>query len=146
MMDGIRNNDSADLAILRAVQALDDKLSKALTDQTSQLTAQIQALADRHNHSLIAQEKRNATFADRDRVEAVAEHQHTNANVTQGLIGRMGVVERRLVEISSDVEACRQSIADRTVSFLAGANGYLVTFILMILVATVAAAIARALK
>jgi hypothetical protein len=137
---------SSEVQILRAVQALDSKLTDALNRQTRTLTASIQALADRHTESLLQQEKRNATFADRDRVESVAEHTHTIANLTQSLILRVTAAETRAVELASDIQACRQSISQQAVGFLTGANGYLVTFIVMMVVAVVAAVIARLIR
>ena len=90
----VSNNDSSDLAILRAVQKLDSKLSDALTKQTATLTASIQALADRHHESLLEQEKRNATFADRDRVEAVAEHPTTSPTTSSRSPARVSTESR----------------------------------------------------
>jgi hypothetical protein len=136
----------AELQILRAVQALDTKLSEALNRQTRTLTASIQALADRHSESLLEQEKRNASFADRIRVEAVAEHNHTIANSVQSLLSQVGAAEKRLVELAAELSLLRQSVADGTVGLLAGANGYLVTFIALVLVGTISAVVARAIR
>ena len=140
------STESSELAIIRAVQQLDEKLSKALTAQTQTLTRSIQQLADRQSSSLLEQEKRNATFADRDRVEAVAEHSHQNANHIQSLLFRVTESEKRIVELAAEIKTFQSSVAERAVGFLAGANGYLLTFITLVLVAIIAAAIARLLR
>ena len=138
--------ESPELQILKAVRALDEKLSDALNRQTRTLTASIQALADRHSESLLEQEKRNATFADRVRVESVAEHAHNNANHVQNLLSRVSAGEKRLVELAAEIQASRMAISTKAESFLAGANGYLLTFISLIIVAVIAAVIARAIR
>lgn len=139
-------NDSSDLAIIRAVQRLDEKMSQALSQQTATLTASIRELADRHHESQLEQERRNATFADRDRVEKIAQYGHDNAGAIQTLTGRLSNTEKRIVELDTLLREFQQSIGDRAVGLLAGANGYLLTFITLVVVAIVAAVIARAIR
>jgi hypothetical protein len=136
----------AELQILKAVKALDEKLSDALNRQTRTLTQSIQALADRHSESLLEQEKRNASFADRVRVEAVAEHNHTIANSVQSLLSQVAAAEKRLVELAAELALLRQAVADGAVGLLAGANGYLVTFIALVLVGIISAGVARLIR
>lgn len=140
------DQQSPELQILKAVQALDTKLSDALTRQTRTLTASIQALADRHSESLLEQEKRNNTFADRNRLEAIAEHGHTIGNLVQTLILRITAAEARAVELNADIQSLRTAFTNRTESFLAGTNGYLITFIFLIVVAVISAAVARLIR
>jgi Ribonuclease G/E len=140
------DQQSPELQILKAVQALDTKLSDALNRQTRTLTASIQALADRHSESLLEQEKRNNTFADRNRLEAIAEHGHTSANLIQALIIRTTAAEARAVELTADLQNLRTSISTRTENFLAGTNGYLLTFIFLVIVAVISAVVTRMIR
>ena len=140
------STESSELAIIRAVQQLDEKLSKALTAQTQTLTRSIQQLADRQSSALLEQEKRNATFADRDRVEAVAEHSHQNANHIQSLLFRVTESEKRIVELAAEIKSFQLTVGERAVGLLAGANGYLITFISLVVVAVIAAAVSRAFR
>ena len=137
---------NADLAILKAVQALDEKLSKALTTQTQTLTRSIQQLADRHSDSLLQQEKRNANFADRTRVESVADHGHQNANAIQNILFRVSESEKRVVELAAEIQTVRATMNERAVGLLSGTNGYLITFISLVVVSVIAAVIARAIR
>jgi Flp pilus assembly protein TadB len=145
-MTAEHSTESPELQILKAVQALDLKLSTALTKQTQTLTSSIQALADRHSDSLLEQEKRNATFADRNRVEAVAETNHANANHIQSLMLRVTSTEKKLADLAADLQAVRSSMTEKAIGFLAGANGYLVMFLIMIAVGIVTAIVSRTLK
>ena len=145
-MSAAEHPEGPELQILKAVQALDQKLSEALNRQTRTLTASIQALADRHNEALLQQEKRNATFAERTRVESVAEHGHDSANHITNLLARVATTEKRIVELAAGLEACQRSITEKAVGFLAGANGYLVTFIVMVTVAVIAAVASRVIR
>lgn len=138
--------DSPELQILKAVQTLDSKLTQALNRQTEQLTRSIQHLSDRHQESLLAQEKRNATFADRERVESVANHGHGIANTAQALILRVTATETRAAELAGDIQSLRQAMANQAVSFLTGTNGYLITFIALVVVAIVSVTLTRLLR
>jgi hypothetical protein len=113
------SDSASEAAILRDVQSLDDKLSKALTRQTDALTKTIQQLADRHNDAMLGQEKRNATFADRDRVESVAEHGHAIASHVQTLSLRVGTLETDMGEMQA-----REGVRFRDrVALIAGVGG-----------------------
>jgi hypothetical protein len=131
------DQQSPELQILKAVQALDTKLSDALNRQTRTLSASIQALADRHSESLLEQEKRNNTFA---------EHGHTSANLVQALILRITAAETRAVQLTADLQNLSTSISNRTESFLAGTNGYLLTFIFLVVVAVISAVVTRMIR
>lgn len=139
-------SDSPDVQILKAVQALDAKLTEALNRQTRTLTSSIQALADRHSESVLEQEKRNASFAQRDRVEAVAEHGHNTANTVTALVLRVANSETRITELAGEIQSCRQTIADRTERLLGSTAGYLITFIILLTVALASALVGHALK
>lgn len=129
--------------ILQLLHDMENKLTAAIATGLQSVNLAIATLSDHHNKALLDQEKRNSSFADRDRVEAIAANTHANANHLTALQLRVGQLERKADSLDARFDArCReiddrlagalQDEASHTVGLLAGANGYLVMLAIML--------------
>jgi hypothetical protein len=142
--------------LFAALDRLEAKLTAALNTDLQAVNVAISALADSHHRALLEQERRNSSFADRDRVEQIATHVHTNANELLSMVHRVSKLEQCTEIIQGDLGtlAPLKSVADRLTQleeivearhtlFTANTIGYLVTFAAILVSAIVAFVLAH---
>jgi hypothetical protein len=81
-------------AILRAIAALKDELTRTINERHATLAHQITELAADHHEAVLSQERRNSQFAMRDRVETVAQHAHDTASALTAILLRTSNLEQ----------------------------------------------------
>jgi DNA repair exonuclease SbcCD ATPase subunit len=128
--------------IMQSLRSLEDKLTAAIASGLASVNLAITTLADQHHKAMLDQERRNSTFADRERVEFVARNTHENASNLTALTLRVGKLERCCDALDTRIEQCYDALnarieqlstqADnRSFSLLSGATGYLVSALIV---------------
>ena len=115
----IEHNDPRDMPLLDQITVV-----QAIAHLEARLTALINtavnSLSQQLHDSILAQERRNATFADRERVETVARNAHDALNQLTANGLRITRLEQSLAELTT-------RLSDGQTALFRGATGYLVT-------------------
>lgn len=128
--------------ILRAVKQLEDKLTLAIHTGLQAVYAALAQITERHHRAMLQQERRNASFADRDRVEALAHLVSSNTASISSLTGHLQELNTRIDKLADQLTAhdehrdqqTRELVAlmnERSFSLFSGTTGYLVTALLI---------------
>lgn len=123
---------SNEAEILKAVQALEDKLTGVINAGLQGVNMAIAALSDQHHKALLDQERRNGLFAERQRVEDVARNVHELSNQLTGYLFRLSEVEKSTDRLDGRLLEVAEVTSSRSFSLLSGISGYLVMLILML--------------
>ena len=83
-----------DATILRAIATLKSELLATINGRFQEVARALDRIDQKSSSDLLDQERRNSTFADRARVEAVAEHAHDNASALTALLLRTSNLEQ----------------------------------------------------
>ncbi|MGH2442203.1 MAG: hypothetical protein ACRDFX_03445 [Chloroflexota bacterium] len=136
--DQIRTRNRPDEAtILRALAALEDKLTVIINAGLSAVTATISSLQQQHSAALLEQAKLNGSFADRDRVEQLNRtvDRHATELLALGRQDTIGIDERR--QLRAEFTGLAESITSNRIHFMSGATGYAFTGFFIILGAVI---------
>lgn len=137
MITTTENDMSADQSpVLAALSALELKLTELI--RTS-----LALIVEQHTRSTLEQAKLNATFATRDRVEAIATNVHDRTNEIMVLNHRITQVERNAQEtylalhtdtkdMRTKIDDLTKAINDRTIHTFTSGLGYLITAIIVL--------------
>jgi hypothetical protein len=118
--------------VLRAIATLKDELTRTINERHDELARQIHDLAEEHNHALLDQERRNAHFADRDRVEDIARNVHDAITTITTAILRIGKLETSYLHLENKIDSASQQSTEQTFHLLGGGAGYLITALLLL--------------
>lgn len=118
--------------MLAAVRELEQRLSAAITTGLQAVNLTIASLADQHHRAVLEQERRNGTFASRDRVDALAEGLRDRAGEWMTHGERLTVLERRYESVSGRLDELSAKQNEDTVRVWSGNTGYLVLLVLML--------------
>lgn len=117
--------------VLQLLHEMEMKLTAAIATGLATVNTSITALAERHNSALLEQERKNASFADRERVESVARNVHDARNEVTGLLLRVGKCEQAEQKLQAALDALAEQVDTRSLKMLSGANGYLVSLLVV---------------
>jgi len=118
--------------ILQLLHEMDSRLTAAITAGIASVNLSIAQLSERHNASLLEQERKNSSFADRERVEALARQVHDGRNelaVVGRQVAQLGEADRDLAKRLDEVG---NQLDSRSLKFLSGMNGYLVSLLVVV--------------
>jgi phosphate starvation-inducible protein PhoH len=127
-MTGTGTGYDGEAQVLHALSELEQRLSLALNTGLAAVTQSIAQLAEQHHRTQLEQEKRNASFADRSRLEELA-----------GKVSAMDTTTVLLAQMRKDIDADRSRldqlesmVNERALRFAHGAIGYIVMFLVML--------------
>lgn len=121
---------SADLGA--AIASTETRLLRALSEGLQGVSAALANLSEAHHRALLEQERRNASFASVQRLEALAARVD-GVNATLSALGqRFESVEAGLARAEQEAGSLRRQLTESRVSALTTATGYLVTALLLI--------------
>jgi sulfite reductase beta subunit-like hemoprotein len=104
--------------LLRAIGALDEKLTAVINSGLAALTTAIAHLQAEHAKALLEQERRNAHFADRTSVETLTRTVDRHADQFEAIRQRSEISDKQHHEVVEDLEALQTTITERTYSSL----------------------------
>lgn len=128
--------------ILTLLRSLEDRLTSTINTGLAAVNLAISTMQDQHNRALLDQEKRNATFAERIRVEDVAKHTHDTAGKLTTIIYRIGELERacnkhdqELASLDRRFDHEGEITTERGFKAVGQITQYLATFLMLIAIA-----------
>jgi hypothetical protein len=92
--------DEQTIRIIEAISRLRQDFMTALNEGLASVNLAIAQLHEKHNATVLEQERRNATFADRARVELIAEHVHDHTASLNEQRDRLTRLETAVQEVS----------------------------------------------
>lgn len=105
-------NSPADLSL--ALSLLDARMRNTLNTGLQQLSEQIAALATQHHSTILAQERRNATFATNERADHLADRLAALEALRDLRASQLQTLTDSIREVQSQTSALRQQTSDHT--------------------------------
>ncbi|HZU11414.1 MAG TPA: hypothetical protein VFB58_01125 [Chloroflexota bacterium] len=115
-----------------AIASTETRLLRALNEGLQQVSSALTNLSEMHHRAMLEQERRNASFATVERLDALAVRVDSVNAALSGVCQRLENVEAGLARSERESSSLRRQLNESSVSSLTTATGYLVTALLLI--------------
>lgn len=122
----------SDAEVLKALSALEDKLMAAINSGLAAVNLALAHLTDMHHNAMLEQERRNSKFADRAHVDSLSRQMADISTELRSRVRQMERLEKSDQDLEKQIDRLRDQVAKRSFTLLTGANGYLVTAIIVL--------------
>lgn len=126
-------SSDADLRTLRAITLLKTEIIAQLNAGLTNLQICISQLTETHHHSLLEQERRNATFAPQSRLEELITQVHEHANKIQINNTTTALMDRDIISLKAQLDSDEHDSHNRHYGLMTTAAGWVFSIVMLII-------------